>query len=291
MISILNNDDHPSFAVRPSESLNYRQPRPPSSRQQLHLWPPSSVGYPRDAPLFSPGSPTYPHHLTESHHPSPLTPSPEPSYYSYNRASQPRSVVGSYSSYCSPPSDKLSIQSITHPYSSSAEPTSPQPSIHGNAGSNSSNTVGKKSKYPCPYAASHGCVATFTTSGHAARHGKKHTGEKSVLCPICNKAFTRKDNMKQHKRTHRNSVAEDEDDYSTSQRKQGEPASLSQSDTDTPPTPASNKSSTRRAGRTSYTLNTDEATRRLRKGEDVRNGLDTLAIAASKSSEPSRRRR
>jgi uncharacterized C2H2 Zn-finger protein len=50
---------------------------------------------------------------------------------------------------------------------------------------------------------SHGCSSTFTTSGHAARHGKKHTGEKSVLCPICNKAFTRKDNMKQHIRTHR----------------------------------------------------------------------------------------
>ncbi|KAF7159581.1 hypothetical protein CNMCM6106_006897 [Aspergillus hiratsukae] len=61
----------------------------------------------------------------------------------------------------------------------------------------------RKNKYPCPFAASHGCSATFTTSGHAARHGKKHTGEKSVHCPICDKAFTRKDNMKQHIRTHR----------------------------------------------------------------------------------------
>ncbi|EXJ68210.1 uncharacterized protein A1O5_08825 [Cladophialophora psammophila CBS 110553] len=62
---------------------------------------------------------------------------------------------------------------------------------------------GKKNKYPCPYAQSHNCQATFTTSGHAARHGKKHTGEKGVHCPICNKAFTRKDNMKQHVRTHK----------------------------------------------------------------------------------------
>ncbi|KIW85708.1 hypothetical protein Z517_01100 [Fonsecaea pedrosoi CBS 271.37] len=62
---------------------------------------------------------------------------------------------------------------------------------------------GKKNKYPCPYAQSHNCQATFTTSGHAARHGKKHTGEKGVHCPICNKAFTRKDNMKQHERTHK----------------------------------------------------------------------------------------
>ncbi|EXJ77745.1 hypothetical protein A1O3_09974 [Capronia epimyces CBS 606.96] len=62
----------------------------------------------------------------------------------------------------------------------------------------------KKNKYPCPYAQSHNCQASFTTSGHAARHGKKHTGEKGVHCPICNKAFTRKDNMKQHERTHKN---------------------------------------------------------------------------------------
>jgi uncharacterized Zn-finger protein len=66
----------------------------------------------------------------------------------------------------------------------------------------------KKNKYACPYARSHSCTATFTTSGHAARHGKKHTGEKSVHCPICNKAFTRKDNMKQHRRIHKFTVKE-----------------------------------------------------------------------------------
>lgn len=47
-----------------------------------------------------------------------------------------------------------------------------------------------------------GCNDYFTTSGHAARHAKKHTGKKDAFCPECNKAFTRKDNMEQHRRTH-----------------------------------------------------------------------------------------
>ncbi|KAI4117293.1 MAG: hypothetical protein LQ345_002447 [Seirophora villosa] len=61
-----------------------------------------------------------------------------------------------------------------------------------------------KKKFPCPHAVRFDCPDTFTTSGHASRHGKKHTGEKSVICPTCSKAFTRKDNMKQHERTHKN---------------------------------------------------------------------------------------
>lgn len=65
-----------------------------------------------------------------------------------------------------------------------------------------------KKKYPCPHAARYSCRDTFTTSGHAARHGKKHTGEKNILCPTCHKAFTRKDNMKQHERTHKSSRLE-----------------------------------------------------------------------------------
>lgn len=60
-----------------------------------------------------------------------------------------------------------------------------------------------KKKYPCPHAQVFSCTDTFTTSGHAARHGKKHTGEKNIHCPTCDKAFTRKDNMKQHERTHK----------------------------------------------------------------------------------------
>lgn len=60
----------------------------------------------------------------------------------------------------------------------------------------------KKNQYPCPVAKSYECNEFFTTSGHAARHAKKHTGKKDAICPECKKAFTRKDNMEQHRRTH-----------------------------------------------------------------------------------------
>lgn len=60
----------------------------------------------------------------------------------------------------------------------------------------------KKNSYPCPMAKQYQCSDYFTTSGHAARHAKKHTGKKDAFCPECNKAFTRKDNMEQHRRTH-----------------------------------------------------------------------------------------
>ena len=62
----------------------------------------------------------------------------------------------------------------------------------------------KKNQYPCPLAKHYNCSDFFTTSGHAARHAKKHTGKKDAFCPECNKAFTRKDNMEQHRRTHKN---------------------------------------------------------------------------------------
>lgn len=62
----------------------------------------------------------------------------------------------------------------------------------------------KRNQYPCPLAKHYSCPDYFTTSGHAARHAKKHTGKKDAICPDCNKAFTRKDNMEQHRRTHMN---------------------------------------------------------------------------------------
>lgn len=99
--------------------------------------------------------------------------------------------------------------------SSSTSTSQPVKASASNAAS-AANT-GKKNKYPCPYAASHSCSATFTTSGHAARHGKKHTGEKGVHCPICDKAFTRKDNMKQHERTHKNRSVNGEEKKSKAQ--------------------------------------------------------------------------
>lgn len=66
----------------------------------------------------------------------------------------------------------------------------------------SANPRSKKNSYPCPVAKQYNCSDHFTTSGHAARHAKKHTGKKDAFCPECNKAFTRKDNMEQHRRTH-----------------------------------------------------------------------------------------
>ena len=92
-----------------------------------------------------------------------------------------------------------------------------QPAIAPPVNNATSAPNAKKNKYPCPYAQSHNCTATFTTSGHAARHGKKHTGEKGVHCPVCDKAFTRKDNMKQHERTHKNRPTNGEDKKSKAQ--------------------------------------------------------------------------
>lgn len=104
------------------------------------------------------------------------------------------------------------------PPPATAAPATSQPRTSPTA--SSAPTTGKKNKYPCPYAQSHNCQATFTTSGHAARHGKKHTGEKGVHCPICNKAFTRKDNMKQHERTHKgHSASSSTSDESTRRSK------------------------------------------------------------------------
>lgn len=68
--------------------------------------------------------------------------------------------------------------------------------------SNTNPPLKKKNSYPCPVAKAYACNEYFTTSGHAARHAKKHTGKKDAICPECKKAFTRKDNMEQHRRTH-----------------------------------------------------------------------------------------
>ncbi|KAG7006740.1 hypothetical protein G7Y79_00013g035120 [Physcia stellaris] len=98
------------------------------------------------------------------------------------------------------------------PPSAGAPASTTSPSTKADKGTattpTSATAKGVKKKYPCPHAARYSCNDTFTTSGHAARHGKKHTGEKNIHCPTCNKAFTRKDNMKQHERTHKNSKSD-----------------------------------------------------------------------------------
>ncbi|KAF1972916.1 hypothetical protein BU23DRAFT_145850 [Bimuria novae-zelandiae CBS 107.79] len=78
----------------------------------------------------------------------------------------------------------------------------PQQPTESNNGPATANPRSKKNSYPCPVAKQYNCGDHFTTSGHAARHAKKHTGKKDAFCPECNKAFTRKDNMEQHRRTH-----------------------------------------------------------------------------------------
>ncbi|QIX01719.1 hypothetical protein AMS68_007236 [Peltaster fructicola] len=98
---------------------------------------------------------------------------------------------------------------VANLYRSSNSPAS-EPSRVSTVSATSTNNAAKaaaapkKNQYPCPMAKQYNCNDFFTTSGHAARHAKKHTGKKDAFCPECNKAFTRKDNMEQHRRTHQN---------------------------------------------------------------------------------------
>lgn len=153
--------------------------------------------------------------------PSPITPNFHafPFLLEPRRSGSPHSIASvssgphkykeTYLSYLSLSSNQQSHHSVT----SDAAPT-----LLASSSSNSSSiplseeqqppaqskSSNKKNSYPCPLAKQLGCTDLFTTSGHAARHAKKHTGKKDALCPECNKAFTRKDNMEQHRRTHQN---------------------------------------------------------------------------------------
>lgn len=203
IVSILNNDDNPSFAVRSAPRLSRtqtspsyyseQQPPPVSDAQQArsHAASESPAASPRGtrhsfAPVNETIQPVSPGSSDGSAYDY-ITSQPS-AYHPYARQDPRREP------YRFPARGPAAPRTPPETRSSASETTS-QPGA--------GRSTGRKNKYPCPYAASHGCAATFTTSGHAARHGKKHTGEKSVHCPICNKAFTRKDNMKQHIRTHR----------------------------------------------------------------------------------------
>ncbi|KAJ6131211.1 hypothetical protein N7523_001671 [Penicillium sp. IBT 18751x] len=203
IVSILNNDDHPSFAVRSNSRLSRNQASFYPSDQQLAP-PVSDSQYVRPhassvSPVASPRGTRHPlEPVTETVQPN-SPGSSEGSVYDY--------LISQSSSGYHPYARQDNQYNSRYPSRGPAAPRTPPevPSSSQETRSQPGGTrgTGRKNKYPCPYATSHGCSATFTTSGHAARHGKKHTGEKSVHCPICNKAFTRKDNMKQHIRTHR----------------------------------------------------------------------------------------
>ncbi|KAJ9647862.1 hypothetical protein H2201_001227 [Coniosporium apollinis] len=93
------------------------------------------------------------------------------------------------------PTSDIPLTVYAPPLVPQSQPTQPTPA-------QAAKPQSKKNQYPCPMAKQFNCSDYFTTSGHAARHAKKHTGKKDAFCPECNKAFTRKDNMEQHRRTH-----------------------------------------------------------------------------------------
>ncbi|KAJ5995418.1 C2H2 transcription factor (Egr2) [Penicillium waksmanii] len=207
IVSILNNDDHPSFAVRSNPRHTSSQPSPSLNSQPEQLPPLAGEAQYNHHSHASSASPTASPRSTRHTIMEPIQPtspgSSDGSAYEYLTSHAPSSA---YHPYARQDSRR---DAYRFPSRGPVAPRTP-PEIQSTSGAEAKSSssggtrgTGPKNKYPCPYAASHGCSATFTTSGHAARHGKKHTGEKSVHCPICNKAFTRKDNMKQHIRTHR----------------------------------------------------------------------------------------
>ncbi|MCJ1373223.1 hypothetical protein MMC20_004451 [Loxospora ochrophaea] len=141
-------------------------------------------------------------------------------YYLPSRQANDQSIPSAYPSIMRRPAIQTQ-PSYAYASVEAVQPLSPRSTLQNPTVDTATNMVGvertspaaksstnasksTKKKYPCPYRERDGCTDTFTTSGHAARHGKKHTGEKNILCPTCHKAFTRKDNMKQHERTHKN---------------------------------------------------------------------------------------
>lgn len=110
------------------------------------------------------------------------------------------------SAYPMPPQmqQQMPPQPMQQQYRASNSPASEPSHVSTISAASNTKPQPKKNHYPCPMAKQVNCTDSFTTSGHAARHAKKHTGKKDAFCPECNKAFTRKDNMEQHRRTHQN---------------------------------------------------------------------------------------
>ena len=196
-ISLLNENEEASNTVRlPS--------MPPSLRSRTSSYASSPVGSPQtpqlvrsdssDSAAMQTPSPTTPDFSFEGLPPSQHMASP---VFSSRSAFFPPQKEPS-SAY--PPAPPNAGPLPYHTSASQAAYFGPQTSESRTAPL--ANQRSKKNSYPCPMAKQYNCSDYFTTSGHAARHAKKHTGKKDAFCPECNKAFTRKDNMEQHRRTH-----------------------------------------------------------------------------------------
>ncbi|ORY13719.1 hypothetical protein BCR34DRAFT_623673 [Clohesyomyces aquaticus] len=191
-------------------SLLNDNPEPPHHPVRLSSYPSSRTSSYTSSPVGSPPAPRLVRSdssdSTDMQTPSPITPD-----FAFEGLSQTMDSPD-FSQTFFPSQKELAsaYPPIPHasgsmPYAANAPQTAyfrPQQGSESGNTSASANPRSKKNSYPCPMAKSYNCNDYFTTSGHAARHAKKHTGKKDAFCPECNKAFTRKDNMEQHRRTH-----------------------------------------------------------------------------------------
>lgn len=168
--------------------------------------PPSSRGSSAEAP-YTPPELQHTESYDSSPRSLPLSPSTPVTQYDYYSPAIPR-YAGNYS--CGVATQPAYDEFLPHhecrqhgSFSGSARSASYDDEVVPAREPQAKSSTGKR--YPCRYRHTHGCEKTFTTSGHASRHSKIHTAEKSVQCTHegCPKKFTRSDNMKQHLETHR----------------------------------------------------------------------------------------
>jgi hypothetical protein len=193
-VSLLNDHEPPNYLVRLNSFA-------PSLRSRTSSYDSSSVGSPPTPQLVRSISSD----STSMQTPSPITPDfafegQESSDYSQNSFFPQQKEMFPHLQQISGALSYNSGQpqhTVYYAQAQAMDHTVVPPPVAAQA-----NGRPKKNQYPCPMAKAIGCKDFFTTSGHAARHAKKHTGKKDAVCPECNKAFTRKDNMEQHRRTH-----------------------------------------------------------------------------------------
>ena len=203
-VSLLNNDDEvrlemnstfdmPIYSLESADmartaSVNTNHSKGPGSPPELIR----DSSYDSHGPVHSPSTPPFEYAVKQPcpvlHTGYPQMPHPymSPQYPSYpvDPALYANSAEVKKARSASPPEDPLR----TYPYKNNT-PARYYPT---------------NKKYPCRFRDTLSCMKEFTTSGHASRHAKIHTAEKSVQCshPGCQKRFTRGDNMKQHLETH-----------------------------------------------------------------------------------------